>query len=244
MIEEDFFEGHCSVAIFGGHGGGAVVAQSVRSLGSAGNAVNCIGFLNDTHAPGSLIGDLTVLGAFESWVDLNNETQFIAPLHKAGEATLRFERIIQLGIPSHRWCNVIDPNSKVDNSVKVCHGTTIAPYVVVQPDVQIGSHVAIRSGVTIGHNSIISDHTFIGSNAVLCGYVTVGFGAHIAPGAAIRENTKIGRFSVVGLGAIVVDDVPDYSVVAGNPARIIHNLLNEKRSHQHISSYSSGIKTE
>ena len=31
----------------------------------------------------------------------------------------------------------------------------------------------------------------------------------------------VGRYSVVGLGAVVVRDVPDGAVVAGNPARII-----------------------
>ena len=238
MGEKKAFKGRCSVAIFGGPGGGTVVAQSVRNLESVGTAVNCIGFLNDTLAPGSPVGCLAVLGAFDSWIDLNNETQFIAPLHKAGEATLRSERIIQLGIPSHRWCNVIDPNSQVDNSAKICHGTTLAPYVVVQPDVQIGSHVAIRSGVTIGHNSIVADYAFIGSNAALCGHVTVGVGAHISPCAAIRENVRIGMFSVVGLGAVVVDDVPDFSVVVGNPARIVRSLHNANLSQHDIASYA------
>jgi acetyltransferase EpsM len=61
-------------------------------------------------------------------------------------------------------------------------------------------------------------------NAVLCGYVTLQEGAYIAPGAVVRERTKVGRYSVVGLGAVVIDDVPDGAIVAGNPARVIASV--------------------
>ena len=37
----------------------------------------------------------------------------------------------------------------------------------------------------------------------------------------IRERCRIGRFAVVGAGAVVIKDVPDGAIVAGNPARVI-----------------------
>jgi acetyltransferase EpsM len=61
----------------------------------------------------------------------------------------------------------------------------------------------------------------VGVNAVVCGYATVREGAHIAPGAVVREGLTIGRYSVIGLGAVVIENVPDGAIVAGNPARVI-----------------------
>jgi acetyltransferase-like isoleucine patch superfamily enzyme len=37
----------------------------------------------------------------------------------------------------------------------------------------------------------------------------------------IRERCRIGEYAVVGAGAVVIADVPDGTIVAGNPARVI-----------------------
>ena len=46
----------------------------------------------------------------------------------------------------------------------------------------------------------------------------IGFGAHINPGVSIGKNC------IIGARAVVTRDIPDNSIVAGNPARIIKNL--------------------
>ena len=52
-------------------------------------------------------------------------------------------------------------------------------------------------------------------------------GAHIKQFSIIGANSTllpgitIGKHSLVGAGSVVTKDVPDYAVVAGNPARII-----------------------
>jgi UDP-2-acetamido-3-amino-2,3-dideoxy-glucuronate N-acetyltransferase len=44
-------------------------------------------------------------------------------------------------------------------------------------------------------------------------------GCSIGAGAVVVAGTKVGRFATVGAGAIVTRDVPDFALVAGNPAR-------------------------
>ena len=49
---------------------------------------------------------------------------------------------------------------------------------------------------------------------------------YIGAGAIIKEGSPgqplvIGRDAVVGMGAVVLNDVPDGAVVAGNPAKVI-----------------------
>jgi acetyltransferase-like isoleucine patch superfamily enzyme len=48
--------------------------------------------------------------------------------------------------------------------------------------------------------------------------VWIGFGSCVLPGVTIGEG------SVVGARSVVAEDVPPYTVVAGNPARIIRHL--------------------
>ncbi|HET6991988.1 MAG TPA: acyltransferase [Bacteroidia bacterium] len=58
---------------------------------------------------------------------------------------------------------------------------------------------------------IVRDHSWIGFNAIVLKGVTIGTGA------------------VVGAGSVVVHDVPDYTIVGGNPAKVIRELTVEER---------------
>lgn len=60
-----------------------------------------------------------------------------------------------------------------------------------------------NSGRELGAPVTIGDNCWMGGRAIIC------------PGVTIGDNV------VIGAGAVVVKDVPDNVVVAGNPARII-----------------------
>lgn len=112
-------------------------------------------------------------------------------------------------------------------------------------NVELGNNVGINSGVYIlAHNKIkIGDNVVLSANCMIIDtgldvsqfatrfpvphiesfveikeYVWVGAGAIILPGVTIGER------SIIAAGSIVTKDVPAYSVVAGNPAKVIQKL--------------------
>lgn len=61
-----------------------------------------------------------------------------------------------------------------------------------------------------------SSHDYLPKNIT-----TIGNDVWIGSGVFIKAGIKIGHGSVVGMGSVVMKDVPDYAIVAGNPAKII-----------------------
>jgi acetyltransferase-like isoleucine patch superfamily enzyme len=104
-----------------------------------------------------------------------------------------------------------------------------------------GSSIQIQDGATItGHCAIVDvdhpyddvdDATRVGERLRTRGnHVVIGQGAFIGFNAIILPNVTVGRNAVVGAHSVVTRDVPDYCVVAGNPARIIKRYNFETKS--------------
>ena len=96
------------------------------------------------------------------------------------------------------------------------------PYFGVEPYlVEIGDHVAISSGTEfITHDAvgwIFPDHPHIG----LFGCIRVGSYTYFGINCTILPGTTIGSNCVIGAGSVVRGNVPDGSVVMGNPARVV-----------------------
>ncbi len=50
-------------------------------------------------------------------------------------------------------------------------------------------------------------------------------GAVLFPGCIITAGVTIGENSLIGAGSVVSEDVPDYCVAVGNPARVVKRLI-------------------
>lgn len=93
--------------------------------------------------------------------------------------------------------------------------------------------ITIEDGCIFGHNCMFltGKHNYeakdieILRNDVSQGRdIYVGKGTWIASAAIIMGNVKIGEHCVVAAGSVVTKDIPDYSLVAGIPAKIIKTL--------------------
>lgn len=100
----------------------------------------------------------------------------------------------------------------------------------------IGNYCSIANGTTImlgggGHNpSYISTYPFparpelwgkIRQYKIKNGSVTIGSDVWIGFGVIILPGVKIGDGAVIGAGSVIAKNIPPYSIVVGNPARVI-----------------------
>lgn len=123
----------------------------------------------------------------------------------------------------------------------------IEPGAIIREQVEIGDNAVIMMGAVINIGAKIGDDTMIDMGAVLGGRATVGKNCHIGAGAVLAgvvepasavpviveddvliganavviEGVHIGKNAVVAAGAVVIEDVPENTVVAGIPARFV-----------------------
>ncbi|QHO78273.1 transferase [Bradyrhizobium sp. CCBAU 051011] len=84
----------------------------------------------------------------------------------------------------------------------------------IQPFAQIGANVTLWSGNHIGHHSVIEDDVFMASHIVISGGVRVGQGSFVGVNATFRDHVTVGKKCVIGAGALILEDQPDFSVIA------------------------------
>jgi len=60
--------------------------------------------------------------------------------------------------------------------------------------------------------------------------VRIGFGTFVGVNAIVLPGVELGRCCIVGAGAVVTKSAPEYSILGGNPAKIIGDVRKLKKS--------------
>ncbi len=134
----------------------------------------------------------------------------------------------------------------------------IGTFVEIQKGARIGRRVKISSHTFICEGVEIEDFVFIGHGVIFindkyprattedgelqtaadweCIPTVIKQGASIGSNATILCGVTIGERAIVGAGSVVTHDVPPGAIVAGNPARILHEQFELEFIHDNTFS--------
>ena len=83
--------------------------------------------------------------------------------------------------------------------------------ITIEDDVQIAGNVSL----------LTNNHDPYDRMILPCKPILIKKGAWIGANVVVLRGISIGKHAIVGAGSVVTKDVPDYAVVAGNPAKVI-----------------------
>ena len=147
----------------------------------------------------------------------------------------------------------VDDNVKIKPGTKIWHfshiqtgamigkNCTIGQNVNIGNNVKIGNYVKIQNNVSVYEGVEIEDYVFCGPSMVFTNVLfpraefpqrgsefyaktLVKKSASIGANATIVCGVTIGEYSFIGSGTVVTKDVPSYSLVIGNPGRVVKKV--------------------
>ena len=157
--------------------------------------------------------------------------------------------------------SIVDEGAEIGEGSKVWHFShiqkgarigkkcSLGQNINIANNVKIGNYVKIQNNVSVYQGVELEDYVFCGPSMVFTNVkiprsefpqrgakyykkTIVKKSASIGANATIICGNNIGRYSLIGAGAVVTKDVPDFSLIAGNPGKIIGwvNMKGEKLS--------------
>ena len=116
----------------------------------------------------------------------------------------------------------IQKGARIGNRCKISSHTFICEGVELEDEVFVDHNVTFTNDLypraTNGNGALKTDADW------KCSPTLVKRGASIGSGATLLCGITIGEHALIGAGSVVTKDVPAYTVVAGNPARVIKQL--------------------
>lgn len=128
------------------------------------------------------------------------------------------EEIIKRGKP---LLPVIHPSASLSSTASFGIGIFVGRNAVINTSAIIGDFCIINTGSIVEHECIIGRGAHIAAGAVIAGNVLVGVNTFIGANSVVKQGIVIGDNVIIGAGTVVIRDVPDNSVVVGNPGKEI-----------------------
>jgi acetyltransferase-like isoleucine patch superfamily enzyme len=177
-----------------------------------------------TRTPRSLLRTLLLRAADRLG---SGATQRRDPRYRASDILAR----VSLGDAVLEGRSLICEDCTLIGSPRIGYASTLGPRCIVHGDVSIGRYCQVGPSVAFfavdhpaGHlTTYVSKPLFDGRLRRLSieRRIAIGSDVWIGYGSVILKGVTVGDGAIIGAGAVVTRDVPGYSIVAGNPARVL-----------------------
>jgi acetyltransferase-like isoleucine patch superfamily enzyme len=178
-----------------------------------------------------LIGKCFSVLAAGAFAEFGKKSTIVPPVRLFGEERIAIGNGVFVGGGS--WLQSLPDEGSRAVALSIGSGTSIAGGCVLSAVRQI----VLEEDVLLARNVYISDHihkySCTGMPVLAQGVdkvspVRIRRGAWLGQNVVVCPGVTIGKGAVVGANSVVTRDVPDFCVVAGAPARLLKNIVDER----------------
>ncbi len=208
-----------NIAICGSSGHTKVIIDIIEKEGK----FNIVGLLDPFKEIGKSVFGYKILGEEKDLQKLITKYQLSGCIIAIGDNWKRsiVKNKIKEIDASFRFVTTIHPSAVIAHGVAIGSGTVIMAGAVVNSDSSIGDFCIINTNASIDHDSKMGDFSSIAPGVITGGNISIGEFSAISLGVNIIRGIEIGKHSVIGAGSTVLNNVCDYVVVYGTPAKKI-----------------------
>jgi sugar O-acyltransferase (sialic acid O-acetyltransferase NeuD family) len=169
-------------------------------------------------SPGQIVNGKPILGGMDY---LKKFSKQIAAVLGVGSPVLRktwVEELIPFGV---EIVGAIHPSVKISRWSKIGKGVVMAAGCLITPNAEVQDFCQLNMHCIVAHDTVMKKYATLGMGVHLPGNVVVEEGAYLGSGVSIVPPRNIGRWSTVGAGTVLIQDVPEFATVVGNPGRVV-----------------------
>lgn len=205
------------IALYGAGQHGRVVLSLLRQL----TEFEPVVFIDDNPAlHHTEIAGLPVAGSLDRLAEFTDHYRLDALFPSLAPFHLRRKLAEQADLLNLKLPTLIHPAAIIDPDTTIGRGVLIEAGACLTPAPIIADLCIINPLASVNHDCRLETAVHLAAGVVLGGDVWIGENTLVGVGAAIAPGIRIGHHCLIGAGAAVLRDVPDHSVVIGNPGRI------------------------
>lgn len=204
--------GQVEVTIIGAGGFGREVFQYAHDT----SRFRVVGFIDDRQESELRIPNgLPLLGSIAAYEPTAGQ-RFLMAVGDP-EARARIAKRVQ----SHGGVfeTIVHPSSYVASTSSIGAGSIIAPFASVGASAVLEELCQVHFYASVAHDVRVGKYSALSPYAAVNGGGRLGECAFMGTRATVNPLKSVGDHSKVAAGAVVYQDVPDWSLAAGNPAK-------------------------